>query len=86
LGVFLASGSIATEPYRGGKGHGLWQLNELNNIDKHQLLIPAAAFNHSVDLSGMVRRSFREMGVPVSRVDDIMPPTKMFAFSVDSPL
>jgi len=35
----------ATEPYEGGKGEILWQLNELNKPDKHELLIAAAAFS-----------------------------------------
>jgi hypothetical protein len=31
----------ATEPYGGGKGWVLWELQTLNNRDKHRLLIPA---------------------------------------------
>lgn len=27
------------EPYKGGKGHQFWVLNEINNIDKHRFLI-----------------------------------------------
>lgn len=30
-----------TEPYQGGKGHALWQLNELAKVDKHRLTIGA---------------------------------------------
>ena len=41
----------ATEPYKGGKGHALWQLNELNKIDKHELLVGAGAFFRGVDVS-----------------------------------
>jgi hypothetical protein len=32
----------AIEPYKGGKGHCFWVLSELNNLDKHRLLITAA--------------------------------------------
>lgn len=31
----------SVEPYQGGKGHALWQLNELANTDKHRLTIGA---------------------------------------------
>ena len=31
------------QPYRGGKGHPLWQLNQLDIIDKHRRIIPAGA-------------------------------------------
>jgi hypothetical protein len=41
----------ATEPYKGGKGHTLWQLNELNKPDKHELLIGAGSFFDGVDIS-----------------------------------
>lgn len=35
----------ATEPYKGGAGHDLWVLNELDNIDKHRRLnVIVAAF------------------------------------------
>jgi hypothetical protein len=34
----------ATKPYKGGYDN-LWILHELNNIDKHRLLITAAATN-----------------------------------------
>jgi hypothetical protein len=29
----------AIEPYQGGAGYTLWQLHELNNIDKHRLIL-----------------------------------------------
>jgi hypothetical protein len=29
----------AIEPYRGGMGHTLWQLHELNIVDKHRLIL-----------------------------------------------
>lgn len=32
----------SAEPYQGGRGHALWQLNELANTDKHRLTIGAA--------------------------------------------
>ncbi len=51
----------ATEPYKGGKGHALWQLNELNKPDKHELLIGTGVLT-SVDISVDFRQMFTEMG------------------------
>ena len=50
----------ATEPYKGGKGHALWQLNELNKPDKHELLVGAGSFFDSVDISGIFTTMFRK--------------------------
>ena len=33
----------ATEAYKGGNGHGLWQLHELNRLEKHRPLMPVCA-------------------------------------------
>ena len=54
----------ATEPYKGGKGHALWQLNELNKPDKHELLIGAATIAAGVDISPDFAQSFRNMKYP----------------------
>jgi hypothetical protein len=40
----------ATEPYQGGKGHALWQLNMLNRFDKHKLLFQAAPVAAGIDI------------------------------------
>lgn len=40
----------ATEPYKGGKGHGLWQLNALKKTDKHHLLVAARSISMGVDI------------------------------------
>jgi hypothetical protein len=42
----------ATEPYKSGKGHALWQLNELNKRGKDIHLVGAGSFYSSVDISG----------------------------------
>jgi hypothetical protein len=39
----------AIEPYRSGKGHDFWVLNELNNIDKHRQLFTVSLGNHIID-------------------------------------
>ena|SRR5688572_1298578 len=33
---------MSLEAYPGGKGNAIWQLDTLNNIDKHRLIIPVA--------------------------------------------
>ena len=37
------------KPYKGGDDD-LWHVHELNNIDKHRLLLPAATYNQSLDI------------------------------------
>ena len=45
----------ALEPYKDGKGHQLWVLHNLNNIDKHRALVACAGSFQSVDvLAAMV--------------------------------
>ena len=50
------------QPYSGGKGHGLWQLNMLNKTDKHKLLVAAGSFFEGVDISVDVKRMFKDSG------------------------
>jgi hypothetical protein len=45
----------ATEPYKGGKGHALWQLNELDKLGKHRDLLSAAVVEDGVDLKSMFK-------------------------------
>jgi len=52
------------QPYKGGKGQVLWQLNELNKPDKHELLIGTGALK-SLDISVLFKEQFRGMKVPV---------------------
>jgi hypothetical protein len=40
-----------TEPYKGGKGHAIWQLNALNKPDKHKLLVGAGSFSSGVEIT-----------------------------------
>jgi hypothetical protein len=39
----------ANEPFKGGRGHQLWVLHELNNIDKHRLLITLGSVLKNID-------------------------------------
>src|SRR5207249_4895115 len=54
----------AIEPYKGGKGHQLWVLQELNNLSKHRELIAVGSAFRSVDLGGHM---LREMGKTLGR-------------------
>lgn len=45
----------ATEPYKCGKGHALWQLNELTKPDRHRLLIGAGSISTGVDIAPTIR-------------------------------
>lgn len=54
----------ATEPYQGGRGHALWQLNELNKPDKHELLIATGNFSGGVNLRALAGPHMRRSGVP----------------------
>jgi hypothetical protein len=51
----------ATEPYKGGRGHALWQLSKLNNVEKHELLIEAGAFHFGVDVSPGFNREIEKI-------------------------
>jgi len=66
------------EPYKGGKGHQLWLLNELNNTDKHRLLLPIGAALRGVDFGPFVHRIAKEQVAKGKwnrdLVPDMMPP------------
>jgi hypothetical protein len=60
----------ASEPYKGGRGHALWQLNELNKPDKHELLIATGV---SLNAPGIVEpepvlKTFKDMANLVDNV------------------
>jgi len=78
----------ATEPYKGGKGHQLWVLSKLNNIDKHRLVLIAigSAFR-SIDLGAHASRSLQQLirqaqqTIPDYPVP--IPPTRHLFFKTD---
>lgn len=50
------------EPYRGGKGHELWVLNRLNNIDKHRLLVTVGSSYGGVNvIDAIMKRTIEKM-------------------------
>ncbi len=49
------------EPYKGGKGHQLWVLHKLNNIDKHRLLVAVGSAYRSVNVGPMLHRNMQEL-------------------------
>jgi len=70
----------ATEPYKGGRGHALWQLSELNNIDKHHLLIAVGFYFGGIYASSFVdkeapealKRAMADSGVCFS-ISELLP-------------
>jgi len=50
----------SVEPYKGGQGHGLWELNRLNNIDKHRLLVTVGGAFAGVSV-GPIAARFMEL-------------------------
>jgi len=61
----------ATEPYKGGKGHGLWQLNALKKTDKHHLLLATRVISMGVDIAPTLAQQWRRsapdwaQGIPI---------------------
>ena len=49
------------EAYKGGKGHDIWVLNRLNNIDKHRLLVAVGSSMRSVDIGALMRIELQRM-------------------------
>ncbi len=60
----------AIEAYDGGRGHQLWVLKELNNVDKHRLLLRVATGRRPLDMGDItramapraIRRKFAALG------------------------
>ena len=48
----------ALEPYKGGKGHDLWNFNRLNNIDKHRLIVTVGSTFRSMDIGPVAAQMF----------------------------
>ena len=78
----------ATEPYKGGKGHALWQLNELTGSDKHQILVGAGAFYSGVDIAVDIRNMALKLGFGNAKIPDILlrPADKLLPLKVGDEL
>ena len=71
----------ATEPYKGGKGNWLWQLNTLHKVDKHRLLVAAGSYYVGVDIGHMMTRHMQavtawpvlDMSVVIAPADKLLP-------------
>jgi hypothetical protein len=51
----------AVEPYGGGKGDALWRLHQLNNIDKHRIILTAWSTMRSMDMGAKIVRDLNPM-------------------------
>jgi hypothetical protein len=61
---------LAMEPYQGGKGHHLWVLHRLNNVDKHRLLLPVVVNHLNTDLFPGIRANLEKKGCAVFAIGD----------------
>jgi hypothetical protein len=59
------------EPHKGGKGHYLWILNELNNIDKHRALVIVASAYRSVSIWPIAQRLMSNIPGGITITDEI---------------
>jgi hypothetical protein len=78
----------ATQPYKGGQGHALWQLNALNKADKHKIMVAAGSFYGGVDISGTVNIALKCMGIDFPDIEPlfIKPADKLLSMKVGDPL
>jgi hypothetical protein len=79
----------ATEPYKNGKGHALWQLNALNKIDKHRLLVAAGPYSAGVEITQTFAAMLKNMpgfaNISIPSVS-IVPADKLLALKVGDEL
>ncbi len=59
------------QPYQGGNGHSLWVLNELNNIDKHRLLLTVAMSMQPFNHGEAANRHLKRLGHPEANFRDL---------------
>ncbi len=63
------------QPYKLGKGHKIWMLNELNNIDKHRFLVTVASILQSTNIGAYMCAQMNAtgasqiLGFPVPKLD-----------------
>ena len=54
---------LRIEAYKRGKGHDLWTLNRLNNIDKHRIILTAGSAFRSMNIGAFGSRMLREYAI-----------------------
>jgi len=80
------------EPYKGGKGHKLWVLHELNLIDKHRLLVTVGSsyqsFNVGAHMRPMMQEQAAAVGIAAPKVPDLYlkPADNLFPLKVGDEL
>jgi hypothetical protein len=52
------------QPYKGGRGQSLWVLHELNNTDKHRLLLTVGGGFNGMNIGPVVNRELKRLGAP----------------------
>ena len=59
------------EPHKGGTGHNLWILSELNNIDKHRALVMVGSAYRSMSFWPIAQRSMATIPGAVAIPDEV---------------
>jgi hypothetical protein len=54
------------QPYKGGKDHQLWVLQELSNLDKHRLLVTVGSAFQSVNIGAHLLATMQTLGAGIS--------------------
>ncbi|HML01806.1 MAG TPA: hypothetical protein VK487_00365 [Candidatus Bathyarchaeia archaeon] len=69
----------AIQPYKGGKDEKLWVLNELNNRDKHRLLVTVGSSYQSMNIGAYARKMLINATggqFPIPKIDDYLRPNE----------
>lgn len=80
------------EPYKNGKGHQLWVLHELSNLDKHRLLVPVASRFQSVNIGPIMQHLMEKnklpSGMAIPKIPDLflLPADNLCPLKVDDVL
>jgi hypothetical protein len=75
---------LEVEAHKGGKGHELWVLNRLNNIDKHRLIVTVGSSYGGVGLWSVMARGMKEIWEKMSPGQTIpIPDKEIFLNSAD---
>lgn len=78
----------ALEPYKGGKGEPLWRLSELDNADKHRVLLTGGLYYKSFSPVPTIQALMRAQGAPsdlvqaLSRIPNLLPRDRLFPLKV----
>jgi hypothetical protein len=73
----------SVEPYKGGKGHDFWVLQELNNIDKHRLLMPVGSAYQSLNIGAHMQPMIEQLTKKLDAGAGSLPKINLYAEPTD---